>query len=747
MTVNERLKGTCAYGGAAVLSLLIVVWVMELWKADLAVPFSYEGDALVFGMIVKGTIENRSYLHNPSLGMPGGMDMYDFPYPDGFNIFLIKLLSLFVSDYATVLNLFFLLTFPLTALTSICVFRRLGFSYFSAVVWSLIYTFIPFHFFRGQTHLFLTTYYFIPLVIMVALWVCSGKLLPASGGSNKPASGLNLWRSRFVLSIILCLLASSVGQGYHQFFACFFLLIAGLTTVFSQRNLRHLLASWILIGVTVAGSLINLAPALIYIYTHGRNSLAAKRGAQEAEIYGLKIAQLLLPISGHRISWLANLKEKYNSSLLNNENDVATLGVIGTIGFFILLGWLFYKRDESFSKDYHRSHDLLNHLSLLNVSGVLLATVGGFSSLFALLISPQIRSYNRISIFLGFFCILAVASLLEDFSRCRLRSTMQRIFFQALLGLTLVIAILDQTNEHFVPDYVRLRADFRNDSAFVGRIESLMPAHGTIFQLPYVPFPENPPIHKMTDYDHFRGYLHSKNLRWSYGAIKGRAGDDWQRAVSAAPVSDFVEALTFAGFSGIYLNRDAYPDNGVDVEAKLFSTLGASLLVSDDGRLIFFNLTEFREKLKAKFTPEEWEAQRDKTLFPLLVKQRDKTLFPLLVKWEGGFSDLESMPGADWRWCSSGGELHLINSSPHEKTVTLEMLFATGYAEEASLVLSGPLISEHVKVNSNPRFFSKTLSIPPGHHTVKFTCDARRVNAPRDPRHIVFKVVNFRLRG
>lgn len=734
MTVNERLKGACAYGVAAVLSLLIVVWVMQLWNADLAVPFSYEGDALVFSMIVKGTIENGSYLHNPSLGTPRGMDLHDFPYPDGFNIFLIKLISLFVSDYATVINLFFLFTFPLTALTSVYVFRRFEFSHFSAIVWSLIYTFIPYHFFRGQSHLFLMTYYFVPLVVMVALWVCSGELLSPRGTSGNRVSGFNLRRPQFVLSIILCLLASSAGQGYHQFFACFFLFVAGVSAAISHRSVRHLLASCVLIGATFAGFLLNLAPALIYIYTHGRNNLVARRGAQEAEIYGLKIAQLLLPISEHRVTWLANLKEKYNSSLLNNENDAAALGVVGAVGFLILLGRLFYKRHESLSNDYHRSHDMLGRLSLLNISGVLLATIGGFSSLFALLISPQIRSYNRISIFIGFFCILAVSSLLEDFARRRARSAGQRILFRALLGFTLIIAVLDQTNKHFVPDYAHLRANFTNDAAFVSRIESAEPTHAMTFQLPYVPFPENPTIYKMTDYDHLRGYLHSKNLRWSYGAIKGREGDYWQRAVAAKPVDEFVEAISFAGFSGIYLNREAYPDNGAGVEAKLSNSLGTSPLISDDGRLVFFNLTEFREKLKAKFTPGDWE------------EQRNKTLYPLLVRWKGGFSDLESMPGEEWRWCSSEGELHLTNGSPRKRKVTLEMVFATGHEEEANLVLSGSLLTEHLRISSRSKFFSTTLVVPPGRHTIRFECDAGRVHAPLDPRHLVFKVSNFNLK-
>ena len=52
-----------------------------------------------------------------------------------------------------------------------------------------------------------------------------------------------------------------------------------------------------------------------------------------------------------------------------------------------------------------------------------------------------------------------------------------------------------------------------------------------IFQMPYRPFPEAPALGAIADYDLFRGYLHSDDLRWSYGIVKGR-GEDWSALVS-----------------------------------------------------------------------------------------------------------------------------------------------------------------------------------------------------------------------
>ena len=74
-----------------------------------------------------------------------------------------------------------------------------------------------------------------------------------------------------------------------------------------------------------------------------------------------------------------------------------------------------------------------------------------------------------------------------------------------------------------------------------------------VFQLPYVAFPESPPAHKMRDYDHLWGYFHSDRLKWSYGAIKGREGDLWQRRAASEPAAEMVETLRGAGFGGVML--------------------------------------------------------------------------------------------------------------------------------------------------------------------------------------------------
>ena len=121
-----------------------------------------------------------------------------------------------------------------------------------------------------------------------------------------------------------------------------------------------------------------------------------------------------------------------------------------------------------------------------------LAQVGGFGSLFSLLVSPDIRAYNRIVVFIAFFSLLAAGLALERLrdggdrpgpgptrARPRRRSS-----------LLLLLAVFDQAST----TGLRLGHDenarqFDVDRAFVTRLESRLPKGAMVFQLPHTGVP------------------------------------------------------------------------------------------------------------------------------------------------------------------------------------------------------------------------------------------------------------------
>jgi hypothetical protein len=216
--------------------------------------------------------------------------------------------------------------------------------------------------------------------------------------------------------------------------------------------------------------------------------------------------------------------------------------------------------------------------------------------------------------------------------------------------------------------------------------------------------------------------------------MKGRADDLWIRQTAAQPTDEMLRTLALAGFAGVYVDREGYPDGGALIESRLAESLHRPPAVSANRRLAFYELADFSARLAAQFSPGE------------LAVLRRRALHPVLVRWGSGFFDLEIKGDENWRWCEAEGEMIVTNSSDVPRQVQIEMTLASGHSQFSALRLSGPLWDEEFKIDHFGQSTGKTLTVPPGDHAIKLACDARRVVAPSDPRRMVFKVMNFKLR-
>jgi len=329
------------------------------------------------------------------------------------------------------------------------------------------------------------------------------------------------------------------------------------------------------------------------------NPQVGHRSFGEAESYGLKISQLLLPVDHDRIKAFERIKRAYNKQTpVNTENNWATLGVIGSIGFLLLIGRIFLRRKQD-DEEQDANKDALSHFTL---AGVLLATIGGFSILFAMSVLPGIRCYNRISVFLGFFALAAFFIFLQGGLKKRLLIESNKIIWSLSLFF-LAIGIFSQTSTAWGLRKKRpiMEPRYRADKAFIEQIEATLPPHSMIFQLPYMSFPESDPVGYVYSYDHFRAPLFSNTLKWSFGAIKGRAVDLWQRKTASYPLVKMIDELISKGFSGIYLNRMGYKDNGAEIEAELSELLQVVPLTKAD--VSFWDLHPYAKKLSKDNKP------------------------------------------------------------------------------------------------------------------------------------------------
>jgi phosphoglycerol transferase len=160
-----------------------------------------------------------------------------------------------------------------------------------------------------------------------------------------------------------------------------------------------------------------------------------------------------------------------------------------------------------------------------------------------------------------------------------------------MLGAMLSVGLWDQTSPKDRPDWAKIKKETHTDAAFVGSIEATLPRGSAVFQLPYVAFPENPPIERTEGYDPLKMYLHSKELRWSAGVFRGSSEATRTLLTSRKPADEMVPKLKSQGFSGIVVDRWGYRDNAAQLRESLAAALGGQQpIVSEDGRYVFYRI-------------------------------------------------------------------------------------------------------------------------------------------------------------
>jgi hypothetical protein len=116
---------------------------------------------------------------------------------------------------------------------------------------------------------------------------------------------------------------------------------------------------------------------------------------------------------------------------------------------------------------------------------------------------------------------------------------------------------------------------------------------------------------------------------------------------------------------------------------------------------------------------------------------------PVEVKWGPGSYQEEAGSIGTWHWCSAACQVLLNNPASTQTRVRISMRVQSGYEQTAKLAVEGPAVADSVPVSFAGRDLSYTLVVPPGQQTLKMSCDGKRVDAPTDPRYMVFRVINL----
>lgn len=560
-------------GALCIVSALICIahygwWTAEAWSQ----PTSYFGDALEMLARIKAASEGDTWpllsQENSRLGAPFTADWNDYPASD-------KVLVLLLGGLANVIgvipasNVGLLLAQVSAALAFYVCMRLLRRRWEWAFAGALLFAFGYHTFTRGVGHMMLTFTWTVPLAVVTCWLVARSRRVHLCN-----AAGLVCLTAAVVLG---------VSMPYYLFFFLQLLCWALVAQWFGRRRVDNLKVGLACLALAMAAFFAMHAEVWIHSVESGARPLLARNFAG-AERYALKLVECVIPPPDHRSDLLAFMGNRYGRWVdWRGEPLLPYLGLTGIAG----LVWLLLASLRRVFRERAPSGDFLQVLWIFGY-----ATVGGLTSIAALYLSLQIfRASNRVTVFI---LAIVLAFLVTRLSRLTLRWP-PWLRFTAAMTLA-VLGLLDQIPRP-LPGAARTAIAERvaMDAAFARELEEALPEGAMVYQLPAMGFPETVPPHRMDDYEHFRTYVHSETLRFSYGAPKFRAATRWKRDLDEMPIAELVPWLEAHGFAALHINRRGYDDTGKAVLAELEALGYPRQFESSNKNQVVFRLNPARE--------------------------------------------------------------------------------------------------------------------------------------------------------
>lgn len=586
----SALQRLLPFLGTVLGSTLLATLLFHPWGGRVATAMSDGFDVRLHELYVRNILGGNLY-YTDQLGAPFGQHLADFAIGgERINLLGVRFLGLFTDNVGMILNIFFLSTFPIISGVTYLVARKVGIGVRGAIVVAVLFTFLPFHFAHGVAHPFLANYVALPFTILLATWAIQGRIpslsaLKSGAGQQRRDCG---W---LVLSVIVA------GSG-GQYFAAFSVLIVAGATLLSMAagwDRRRITSGGITAAALLSVLAINNIPEILWRHAHGTNAEVGTRGLLASQHYGMQLAQLVLPGADGRITPLARLGGKAAAIPFPGEPGsyiglVSILGIAGAIALMMRQG-----TGRRVLPLREGPIPLPLALAFLTLFCAAMAVVGGLNIVFGVVVTPQLRSWDRMAPYIALMGLLAAAWIGERLDPKHLRS-LSPVGKSAFAGLVLVVGLFDLIPTNVAPSNTQLEHHLEGVRSLVRGMDQTLPAHAQVFQLPVTTFPEAGPTRDLPDYSLLEPYLSTPTkLRWSYGGLRGREGD-WQLSWGNQPLTVMLRGIANCGFDALYVDRRGFLDRGAAINRAL-ADLGISPAdASADGTLRWYDLRPLRQR-------------------------------------------------------------------------------------------------------------------------------------------------------
>ncbi len=161
----------------------------------------------------------------------------------------------------------------------------------------------------------------------------------------------------------------------------------------------------------------NLAPSLVYRAEHGADPAVERSAAADEssnEALALRPANLILPAPGSRIGPLRADHRPLRPRDRARSTARPATRASGPSARSASAGWPCAVSGRSSARDGRVAASVVVHASAGAAIALAVGTVGGLGALLEVLVTPDIRAWNRISVVIAFLSLLAAALLLDS---------------------------------------------------------------------------------------------------------------------------------------------------------------------------------------------------------------------------------------------------------------------------------------------------------------------------------------------
>lgn len=584
------------------LPLLLAIIVLGVWKWDLAIPLTYSGSDDVWQLVLTKFLRDTGWvLDSPFLGAP---DIAHWQYhsaaqTSSLHSILMLGLSWFIDDAVKIQQVYYLLNYSMICLTSYIACRMLGLTRYAAGAVGFLYAFTNFRI-GWLFYAFLSNYAAVPLAFVPVFWIMTGVYNQYFPSAEPVGTALRraMRSSKFWYGICFLMLVT-LSDGYYAFFTLMMLGFALFVraAIGDWRRPAQLLVPLIFIGVVVSLALLMTAPLKSYqrshmseFYPDGKEDQQLVKRPFEAEVYSSSLKLLMAPIIEHRIVALANAGKTMIASSdaarkFPVNKPIVSIGTFGQILLVLtLLGLpvlMLRHMDPASARpaaSLLRSESLIWSALILSYFIFLCSIAGGVGSLVAL-IYPTIRAYDRFPLFLMFSLFVGAGAAVTALMRGASRSATMAAF--AIAGLFTVVCLYDQIPTSARQGDPATAAKYLAERQFVAGIESSLPRGAMVYQFPHSQYLSNNPYYGWGSFAHVRLYLHSQALRWSNGASKNSAVENWHDKVAGLPLEKLLDEIEGIGFQGMVIDRGVVPP--ADYDALKVALAARGMTVAEDG--------------------------------------------------------------------------------------------------------------------------------------------------------------------